>query len=228
VALARDASTPPWAVVASGTALTTAAFTPPVGAALVDLSLFDTATTTRTEVTTTATGSTSAWTKVAHQNTGGGAVDINWAKVLSSVSTTVTTTWPAANDIALDVEVFTGADPTNPIGQTGLVAATATTTISVTPTLVGSIVLIGYCDFNLSGIPTGSANLILSGSDNTSSNKLTWHSAPLVSGVNDFVLSGCFAGSGIAWAEVIPAPSATVTMMKNPRPNRARFRASLW
>src|SRR3954466_12376083 len=126
MALALVSPPPAWVSTASGSNLTTAAFTPPAGALLLDQSMFDTSTTTRTEVTATVTGSTSAWTKLQHQNAGLGLVDSNWATVTSSVSTTARTTWvTATNDGALAVFVVTGQHATTPIGQSGKGVAAA-------------------------------------------------------------------------------------------------------
>lgn len=214
MAIAIDASTP--AAVVSNTAvasLTTAAFTPPVGAVLLMVAIFDTATNTRTGTPSTVTGTTSAWTTVGDFNNGtgttGGLVHISWARVTASVSTTARVTWPASNDCALKVWVLTGAPSSgSPIGKSGSVTlSTNPQTVSYTASDAGSQGFIGLEDFSQAGAKTIS-NTTVEATLSTNSNGVIARDSS-VSGTlgqsRSFSIGGTPGGASVGWVEVIPA-----------------------
>jgi hypothetical protein len=214
VAVAIDASTP--AAVKSDTAvssLTTAAFTPPIGAVLLMVAIFDTATSTRVGTPSTVTGSTATWTTVANYNNGngttGGLVHISWTRVTASASTTVRVTWPASNDCALKVWVLTGAPSSgSPIGATGNATYSSNPqTVSYTSTATGSQGFIGLEDFSQAGgktISNTTSEIALS--SNSNGNIARDSSVSTATGqTRSFTISGATGSASVGWVEVIPA-----------------------
>jgi hypothetical protein len=213
-----DSSTP--AAVTSDTAvasLTTAAFTPPAGATLLMVAIFDTATSTRTGTPSTVTGSTSAWTTVGNFNNGngttGGLVHVSWARVTTSQSTTVRVTWPASNDCALKVWVLTGAPTTgSSIGKSG--SATLSTnpqTASYAATGAGSRGFLGLEDFSQAGVKTIS-NTVTEATLSTNSNGVIARDSAVSDAAGQsrsFTISGTPGSASVAWVEVIAAGTDT-------------------
>jgi len=208
MALALVSPPPAWLATPDQTAasLTTAAFTPPAGALLLSQSTFGTSNSARTEATTTVTGTTSAWTKVLHQNTGAGLVDSNWTTVTTSASTTVRTTWPVAFDGSLAVFVVTGQRTTGgPIGQSG--SGQSVTgggfSFTVTPTVAGSRVFVSYCDVAGGSAPT-SAQMTSYGTAQPSSRHASYVSGELT-GATTITFTGGSANAAYNWVEIVPA-----------------------
>lgn len=163
-----DASTPAYVKANSATkAVTTASFTPPVGARLVAFAVHDTAggNLTNTSQVTDSQGLT--WTRIAthsKQDDGTGAnnghIAVSIATVTSSVPMTVTTTGTNTNNPAgLYVLVATGVDTTTPIDvqaeghNTNAVVSQAATVVTN-----GSRGYIIASDWNLAANMTAGAN----------------------------------------------------------------------
>lgn len=184
------------------------------------VAIFDTATSTRTGTPSTVTGSTSAWTTVGNYNNGngttGGLVHISWARVASSVSTTVKVTWPASNDCALKVWVLTGAPASgSPIGATGSVTySTNPQTVSYTATDAGSQGFLGLEDFSQAGVKSIS-NSTTEATLSTNSNGLIVRDSSTSSTLGQtrsFSVSGTTGSAEIAWVEVIPVAGTDQTV----------------
>ncbi len=201
---------------------TTAAFTPPADALLLSFLGFDTNLTPRTGTTSTVTGSTSAWTKVRDRSTGDGAVSISWAKVSSSVSTTVRGLWdapaasPGSTALSLYVPVIPGAE----VVQSGdlTIAAGGAQTVSITRTREGSRVLFVHSSYDSTVEPTppaGVTQLVVTGS--TLYGYGVWASGDLADGSNSFAFNfdSASVGASFSWVEVappVPVPTHTSTL----------------
>lgn len=208
----RDASTP--AAVTSDTAvssLTTAVFTPPAGAVLLMMALFDTATAGRTGSPSTVTGATSVWTTVGNFGNGngsqGGLVHISWARVTTSQSTMVRVTWPASNDSALKVWVLTGVPASgSPIGASGSTTLSANPqSVSYVAAGVGSQGFIGLEDFSQAGVKTISNTTTEAILSSNSNGIIARDSAVAGSAgqTRSFSIAGTPANASVAWVEVI-------------------------
>lgn len=221
MAVVIDASTPTAAVSQTAvSSLTTVAFTPPSGAVLLMLAIFDTATSSRTGTPSTVTGSTSTWTTVGNYNNGngsqGGLVHVSWARVTSSVSTTVRVTWPASNDCALKVWVLTGTpDAGSPIGVSSSVTLTTNPqTVSYTATAAGSQGFLGLEDFSMAGVKTISNSVTEATLSSNSNGLIVRDSSTAASAgqTRSFSVAGPPANSEVAWVEVIPAAGGDQTV----------------
>jgi cytochrome c-type biogenesis protein CcmE len=210
--LPKHSSSPPFVVATTGT-VTTAAFTPPTGALLLAMSVFNTATTTRLEAMNTVTGSTSAWTPVIDQTISNGGIAVSSATVTASASTTVRTNWTDAvgttivSNSGLLVPVFAGGQVVN----SGTLRATAgTTTVTVTRTQAGSRLYVMYVNFDASTKPVAAASLTEEAWTAVGYSAGIWTSSgDLAAGSNSFTLTGVPAAgvSGapqMAWVEVAP------------------------
>jgi fibronectin type 3 domain-containing protein len=190
---------------------TSNAFTPPAGALLVSLSMFDTTTASRTEATTTLTGDTSAWTQVADQAAANGACGINWATATTSVSTTVQSTYAGAgaNPLSLYVPVFVGAQ----VKQGGQAVTTTSQAFTVTRSSQKSRVMFIYSAATIGVKPTAPAGLTELHWNPTSASQAVWISDALSPGDATFTFTGTSANAVMAWVEVAPLPvSGTPTV----------------
>ncbi len=210
--------------------LTTAAFVPPAGSILVGAALLDTVTSTDTNVFTTATGSTSAWTVVEAPAIVNGLVDISWASVTSSVSTSVKTTNNNAADTVMKCYVFTGAEVAAPIGTHGHVTISSTPQIiTITPTVVGSIIIFGVendlgGDITIAGTTTDGFLSI------NSQGKVAHQSVPALN-LNPiaFGVTGAINSARVAWAEIVPAAVTIIPTGPPPGPGiLIEFTPNVW
>lgn len=207
--LLRDASSP--AAVKSDpssvSTLTTAAFTPPVGALLVMAGILDTSTASRTILSSTPTGSTSAWTVVESWGVSGhGVAAISTATVVGSVSTTARATLSQSSDAAMSVGVYTGA---NGVGSHGHATITANpTTISYTPTVVGSIFVVAVEDYEGQAVLISGSTLEVA-LTSASNGKISRQTTPAASlSPQSFSVSGSAGSQALVWAEILPAGAA--------------------
>lgn len=191
------------------TTLTTAAFTPPAGSILVATVIFDSNDNADTLVMSTVTGSTSAWTTVEHPTITNGSTGIYWATVTSSVSTTVRVTNNASSDMALSVDVYTGANTSTPVGAHGhTLIATNPTTISYTATVVGSI-LVAAVESWAGGNVTISGTTTDATLTSNSAGKIVHQTTPSTGlTTQTFSVAGTTNSPSAAWAEILPAGSA--------------------
>lgn len=152
----------------AGKNVTTASFTPPVGALLVAFAWHDTAggNLTGTSVVTDSQGLT--WTVRAtrsKQNDGAGAanshIQISTAVVASSVAMTVTSTGTNTNNPAgLYVRVIAGADTTTPMDATPVEGTTTAAVVSTTITTVtdGARCFLQVIDWNFAAAMTAGSS----------------------------------------------------------------------
>lgn len=164
-----DASTPPFVKANDvSKAVTTASFTPPVGALLVAFAWHDTAggNVTNTSLVTDTQGLT--WTvqaTVSKESDGAGFanghIQVSTAVVGSSVPMTVTTTGTNTGDPAgLYVRVVTGANTSSPMDATPVENTSTNSAISVNITTAndGARVFLQAIDWNVAAAMTAGAN----------------------------------------------------------------------
>lgn len=223
-------------------ALTSGAFTPPASSLLLPLwagnsiDPNDPGTPTATDsLSPTGVWTLNDWQSHADSPNADGQAAIFRAFTPRDISQTVTVNNNAASPnrhAALGVQVITGADFANPIGQHGKAGSKSTTTavISHTPTRDGSRLFIAASDWTATGVMTVSANLTLIGSATINVSDLSYGFAvsanPGVRGVTanyTITFGGTSLDASWVFVEVLPdvAPSL----------NRARTRAGyspLW
>lgn len=180
-----DASTPAYVKAnAVSKAVTTASFTPPVGAWLVACVVHDTAggNLTNTSATTDSQGLT--WTRVATRSKGddgaganNGHIAVSIAKVTTSVAMTVTTTGTNTNNPAgLYVRVITGADAVTLMDATPTEGSNTNAVISqaITVATNGARVMMVACDWNLAANMTAGSGQTAVVSDGIGAPDMRW------------------------------------------------------
>lgn len=207
----------------TATALTSGAFTPPASALLLPLWSGNTidpnnpGTPTATDsLTPTAVWTLNDWQSHADAPNANGQAGIFRGFTPQNVSQTVTVNSGALSPnrhAALGVQVITGVDFANPIGQHGKAGSKSTTTatISHTPTRDGSLLFIAVADWTATGAMTVGANLTSIGTGTINVSDLSYGFAvsknPGVRGVTaNYVvtLGGTSVDASWVFVEVLP------------------------
>jgi hypothetical protein len=147
--LTVDASSPA-AVASSGTSVTTASFTPPVGSLLVALvSVGNPARTTGTPATGTVTSSGLTWVLKQRQNDqagGYGGAEVWIADAPGTAAARTVTATSAMPGVQLQVLVFTSARSVTAQGGASAGGSLSSGQLPITPTAPGSYVVGAFCD----------------------------------------------------------------------------------
>ena len=150
---------PAFTTATTGSAVTTAGFSPVANSLIVAVASTDSGTGTITVVFSDSVGL--SWTEILPEQTGtgGGTVSAAWAYTTPSQSgMTVTTTWTGTGTSGgkgVKVTTFTGAHSTVPIGASSRgTSATNNLTVSYTNTVDGSLGMAAGTEFNALGLPT--------------------------------------------------------------------------
>lgn len=210
MALALDASTPAAFSTGSGTVITSASFSPPVGSLLVVASSWDTSSTPRTAtVTNTGTATVTAWTKAVDHNTTQGVSSISWARVTGAGTVTVTVTYSGgATDGIARCMVWTGADPTTPTANGATIVATAgSNVISWTTAAAGSKLILVYANESNNTLPAVALMTTAASQTVSAAEYIGYQTGTTTSGSNSVTLTGATAGAPMARLEVVVAPT---------------------
>ena len=208
--LALDPSTPPLFSTGSGASITSASFTPPVGAVLVVAATGNLPTygTPSIEVVATSTGgATTDWKTIdAAHSTSGGKANISWAVVTTSAPMTVTLTTNSPSAFGAFCTVWTGADPTTPVTSTGDVACTAgTTPITWLSAVAGSKLVLAYGRTTPGAVPGINGGTVDSSTTSPYTSLLAHQTSVTIHGSNTLTLTSVPASNTpVVWLEVAP------------------------
>lgn len=225
--------TSPVRVKAQGTAITTAAFTPPAGSLLVACVHADPART----FTISNNGAALTWNLIRQQGSGSGVAYVGawWAALDASRSLTVTSTGSVSDDQSLKVYVLTGAATAVPVvgGTNGGTATTNTlTTAGFTVAADGSLGFVVADDF-VANPGTTSPDTTFDAGDTAGEMVGGSGYKPLGAAGSSATFTVDAGGtSTAAWQwisfEVREAAASAAAAKKFIPPNRARFRAATW